>query len=82
MLQTHGYMRHLIVFLHLLNRDIATQKAIKEARFLLEGRNMSEAYSFDYYFTPIYNKKVTAIRLYGMLILNMVVLLISVHILL
>lgn len=51
----------LPAFIDSLNRDIATQKAIKEARFLLEGRNMSEAYSFDYYFTPIYNKKVTAI---------------------
>lgn len=48
-------------FINSLNRDISTQKAIKEARFLLEERNMSEAYSFDYSFTPIYNKEVVAI---------------------
>lgn len=51
----------LPAFIESLGRDIATQKAIKEARFLLEGRNMSEAYSFDYRFTPIYNTEVTAI---------------------
>lgn len=47
-------------FINSLNRDLSTQKAIREAKFLLDGRNMSEAYSFDYRFTPIYNKDVFA----------------------
>lgn len=48
-------------FINSLNRDLSTQKAIREAKFLLDGRNMSEAYSFDYRFTPIYNKEIFAL---------------------
>lgn len=48
-------------FLESLGRDLATQKAIKEARFLIEGRDLSRAYSFDFSFSPIYNKNVAAI---------------------
>lgn len=47
-------------FIHSLCRDIATDKALREAKFLLEERNLSDAYSFDYRFTPIYNKYVYA----------------------
>lgn len=60
-LQIYESFNSFPAFIDSLGRDIATKKAIKEARFLLEGRNMTEAYSFDYSFTPIYNKEVTAV---------------------
>lgn len=42
-----------------LYRDLSSQKALKEGRFIMEGRDMDDAYSFRYMFTPIYNQDVT-----------------------
>lgn len=42
-----------------LYRDLSSQKALKEGRFIMEGRDMDDAYSFRYMFTPIYNQEVT-----------------------
>lgn len=44
-----------------LLRDISSEKALREARFILENRKKTEAYSFKYNFTPVYNKDYTAI---------------------
>lgn len=42
-----------------LFRDLSSQKALKEAKFIMEGKDMDDAYSFRYSFTPIYNEDVT-----------------------
>lgn len=42
-----------------LYRDLSSQKALKEGRFIMEGRDMEDAYSFRYMFTPVYNQDVT-----------------------
>lgn len=42
-----------------LFRDLSSQKAQKEAKFIMEGKDMDDAYSFRYRFTPVYNQEVT-----------------------
>lgn len=44
------------VFNKSLIRDIATERAIKEAPFVVDGRKPEDAYSFEYTFHPIYNE--------------------------
>lgn len=48
------------IFINSLMRDLSTEQARKDAKFLIEDRNLSEAYSFVYNFVPIYNQRVSA----------------------
>jgi len=47
-------------FRNSLLRDISSEKALREARFILENRKKSEAYSFQYHFVPDYNTEYDA----------------------
>lgn len=42
-------------YIDALTRDIDIEKVFREARFIVKGQTMSESYSFDYFFHPIYN---------------------------
>lgn len=48
------------IFINSLMRDLSTKQVRKDARFMLDDRDMSEAYSFVYDFVPIYNQQAKA----------------------
>jgi len=44
------------VFKESLTRDLSTERAIKEAPFVIDGRKHEDAYSFEFTYCPIYNE--------------------------
>ncbi len=47
------------IFTASLQRDLSTKRVFEEALLLMEGRDTSSAYAFEYRFTPKYNEKVS-----------------------